>query len=59
MKNLWLIPFLGLLSACTSHPKIETENSPCACYYNGEQLKQPTPEQLDRIVEQANEHRAA
>ncbi|ELL0578581.1 hypothetical protein Q6U58_003409 [Vibrio cholerae] len=47
------------LSGCASHPKIETENSPCACIYWGEQLQEPTQEQLLHIMEQLNEHRAS
>lgn len=56
-KSIILIALL--LAGCANHPRIETENSPCACIYWGEQLQEPTQEQLFQIMEQLNEHRAS
>ncbi|EOX3329417.1 hypothetical protein ACPFTR_003262 [Vibrio cholerae] len=58
MKKTLILTIL-FLSGCASHPRIETENSPCACIYWGDQLQAPTPAQLQQLAEQLNDYRAS
>ncbi|MBV7300748.1 hypothetical protein [Enterovibrio paralichthyis] len=44
MQKITFLFFITLLSGCVNapHENIDTKNSPCACFYNGEQLTTPT-----------------